>query len=168
MKAPTFLRAAALLLTLSASLVQADPPTRHFSFNAPSIAGAATGEVFLTGAGTYDLASGHLRASGSFHCLRDIEQGPLAGCRAGDGVRWEGVQLLPSSGFRCSGDTPADVATTDDDTVVMVAEFHRRGEPVATRVSLFVSAGDGAPLVPGTQKAWIQGVGCGEAVAHFH
>ena len=77
-----------------------------FGFNAASIKGFPSGEVFLTGGGSYDPGSGFLKTGGGFRCLQDINQGPLAGCKAGEGVRWDASEILPSTGFTCSGGSP--------------------------------------------------------------
>ena len=142
------------------------------SVNAVTIGDPATGAVFLSGGGTYDAQSGFLHLSGAFRATSDIHGGPLAGLKAGEGVRWEASQILPSSGFKCSSSAaePLKTAVTDDDTVVIQALFFRAGDGSNTLLTakLFVSAADEDPAQPGTQNVWIQGVGCGEAIVNFN
>ncbi len=86
--------------------------------------------------------------------------------RAGDGVRWEAAEILPSSGFKCGGvaGEPLKTAVTDDDTIVMQARFYRQGDGAnaSFTAKVFVSAVDENPDQPGAQNVWIQGVGCAE------
>lgn len=163
----TFAAVAILLLPISQAFGQRAPAS--FDFNAASISGAPTGAASMTGGGVYNASTGFLKAGGSFRCLADIDQGPLSGLRAGEGVRWEAAQLLPSSGFKCSGDVgePLKTAVTDDNTVVMMVRFFRQGDGDAASFSakVFVSAGDESSDLPGSQTVWIQGVGCGDAPA---
>lgn len=147
--------------------------TRHaFSVNATSIRGFATGEVFLTGGGNFDAQTGFLHTGGAFRCLQDINQGPLAGCKAGEGVRWDASEILPSTGFKCGGAAtePLKTAFTDDRTIVMRADFYRQGdgENESFTALMFISAVDLDPDQPGDQNIWIQGVGCGEANVNFN
>src|SRR2546428_24510 len=120
-----------------------------FGFNAASIKGFPSGEVFLTGGGSYDPATGFLHTGGGFRCLQDINQGPLAGCKAGQGVRWDASEILASTGFKCSGDAAEALKTavTDDNTVVMQADFYRAGDGTheSFTAKMFVSAVDEAP-----------------------
>jgi hypothetical protein len=71
-------------------------PDAGFGFNGV-VSGFPTGKVFLSGGGTFDLATGFAKSSGGFSCLEDVEQGPLnvsinpddpGRCLAGQGVRW--------------------------------------------------------------------------------
>jgi len=135
---------------------------QSFAFNASSISG-----VFLTGGGVFDRQSGFVKAGGAFRSTQDINSGPLAGCKAGEGVRWNASELLPTSGFKCSGsaDEPLKTAVTDDNTVVMKVDFYRQGDGVnaSFTAKMFVSALDQDPGQDGVQNVWIQGVGCAEA-----
>jgi hypothetical protein len=58
---------------------------------------------------------------------------------------------------------------TDDNTVVMLADFYRQGDGVdeSFTAHMFVSAVDEAPDLPGVQNIWIEGVGCGTAIANL-
>jgi hypothetical protein len=104
--------------------------------------------------------------------LEDIHQGPLNGCNAGEGVRWDTVEVLPSFNFRCTGaatEKPKTVVT-DDNTVVLLADFYRQGDGniESFTAHMFVSEVDEAPDFPGIQNVWIEGVGCGHAIANFN
>ncbi len=59
---------------------------------------------------------------------------------------------------------------TDDNTVVMIADFYRQGDGIdeSFTARMFVSEVDEALDLPGTQNVWIQGVGCGDAIANFN
>ncbi len=107
--------------------------------------------------------------------MADINQGPLAGCKAGEGIRWDAADLaplLPLFQFKCTGAKGEVLKTvvTDGNTVVMIADFYRQGdgndESFTARMS--VSAVDEAPDLPGIQNVWRQGVGCGKAIANFN
>jgi hypothetical protein len=144
---------------------------QSFAFNAKLISGFPSGAAFLTGGGAYNLEREFLKTGGGFRCLADINQGPLAGCRAGEGIRWDAkegdTQLLESFNFKCTG-APTEAlktAETDDNTVVMFADFYRQGDGVdeSFTAHMFVSAVDEAPDLPGIQNVWIEGVGCGTA-----
>jgi hypothetical protein len=150
---------------LSAEAMQA------FGFNAASIKGFPTGEARLTGGGAYDLPE-FVQSAGGFRCLEDIKQGPLAGCKAGEGVRWDTVEVLTSFTFKCTGaatEKPKTVVT-DDNTVVLLADFYRQGDGniESFTAHMFVSEVDEAPELPGIQNVWIEGVGCGHAIANFN
>jgi hypothetical protein len=58
---------------------------------------------------------------------------------------------------------------TDDDTVVMFADFCRQGDGVdeSFTAHMFVSAVDEAPDILGIQNVWIEGVGCGTAIVNL-
>lgn len=154
-------------LLLPASSGQGQGSRHSFSFNAVNISGAATGAVTLAGGGVYDVASGFQQGGGAFRCTQDIEQGPLAGLHAGEGVRWATVTMIPSSGFKCgsSAGEPLKTVVTDENTVVLQAVFFRQGDGSSPSFTakLFVSAADEDPDAPGIQNVWIQGVGCAEA-----
>lgn len=82
------------------------------------------------------------------------------------------MELLPSSQFKCTGATGEVLKTvvTDGNTVVLIADFYRQGDGVneSFTAKMFVSAVDEAPDLPGIQNVWIQGVGCGDAIANFN
>jgi hypothetical protein len=99
MKFHLMVLSAAALLLLPLSNAHGGP-SGSLGFNAKSI-GGPDGEVFLTGGGVYDPATGFVKAGGAFRCLADINQGPLSGLKTGEGVRWEAVELLASSPFKC-------------------------------------------------------------------
>lgn len=116
-------------------------------------------------------ASTFVHSNGGFRCTASVNQGPLAGCAAGEGVRWDTVQILPSFTFKCNGasDT-AHTVTTDSDTVVLLADFYRAGDGIDESFSsaaMFVSAQDERLDLPGDQRVWIAGVGCGDGQVHF-
>jgi hypothetical protein len=166
---------ALILALVPLASAQAKVDQQSFSFNAQLISGFPTGAAFLTGGGAYNLESASLKTGGGFRCLEDIQQGPLAGCLAGEGVRWDAkdgaTQLLTSFTFKCTGDASetAKTVVTDDDTVVMLADFYRQGDGVdeSFTAHMFVSAVDEAPDLPGIQNVWIEGVGCGTANTHL-
>ncbi len=168
---------ALLLLAMALALLPmssafGEEARQSFGFNAASISGFPTGAAFLTGGGAYNSNTGFLKAGGAFRCLADINQLNLAGCKAGQGVRWDTVQLLPSTTFKCTGAAGETLKTavTDDNTVVMLADFYRQGDgnDESFTAKMFVSAVDEAPELPGIQNVWIQGVGCGDAIANFN
>ncbi len=170
----TLLAAALVLLPMSSALSQ-EEANQSFGFNAASIKGFPTGAAFLTGGGAYDPQAGFLKTGGAFRCLADINQGPLSGCKAGEGIRWDAADtapLLPSFQFKCTGaaSEALKTAVTDDNTVVMIADFYRQGDgnEESFTAKMFVSAVDEAPDLPGIQNVWIQGVGCGEAIVNFN
>jgi hypothetical protein len=166
----TVLVVAALLVPISVAHSQSG---RHsFGFNAASISGFPSGEVFFTGGGDYDPQSGFVKSGGAFRCTKDINQGPLAGCKAGEGVRWDAAEIVASTGFKCSGSAgePLKTAVTNDRTIVIKADFYRQGDGVneSFKALMIVSAEDLDRDEPGIQNIWIQGVGCGEAIVNFH
>jgi len=142
-----------------------------FGFNARDIRGFPNGAASLTGGGAFDASSGFVHSSGGFSCLEDVLQGPLNGCLAGEGVRWDTVEVLPSTTFKCTGAAGEmlKTATTDDTTVVLQADFYRAGDGIdeSFTAQMIASSGDIAPDLGGTQNVWIQGVGCGTAIVHF-
>jgi hypothetical protein len=157
----------------------APAPDAGFGFNGV-VSGFPTGKVFLSGGGTFDLASGFVKSSGGFSCLEDVEQGPLnvsinpddpGRCLAGQGVRWDTAQLLASTTFKCTGAAGEQLksATTSDTRVVLQADFYRAGDAneESFTAQMIVSATDIAPEIPGTQNLWVQGVGCGDVTVHF-
>lgn len=164
------LTAAALLAPLSSALGQS--ANHSFAFNASSIHGFPSGDIFLTGGGTYNPQTGFLHTGGGFRCTSDINQGPLAGCKAGEGIRWDSSEIVASTGFKCTGAVtePGKTATTNDRTIVMRADFYRQGDGVNESFTalMIVSATDLDPDRPGVQNIWVQGVGCGEANVNFN
>ena len=158
----------AVLLGSSAAFVPASPT--GFGFIAPNISGAS-GAVFLTGGGVFDSTTGFVHSGGAFRCTSTVSSGPLAGCMAGQGVRWDAASLLRSTPFKCTAIDPSGVktATTTNDTAVLQADFFRAGDGnhESFIANVIVSAHDIAPDVPGIQNAWVQGVGCGSALVHF-
>jgi hypothetical protein len=155
----------ALALPLTASAQQG-----LFDFNTPEIAGANTASARMTGAGAYDADLSLIDAGGSFRCTSDVNQGPLNGCKTGEGIRWHSVALLPSAPFKCTTAATESGKTefTSEDTVVFLADFYRTGagrdEPFTAKV--IVSTRDIAGDVGGAQNVWIQGVGCGAGVVN--
>jgi hypothetical protein len=151
---------------LSAEAMQA------FGFNAASIKGFLNGgEARLTGGGAYDLPE-FVQSAGGFRCLDDINRGPLNGCKAGEGVRWDTVEVLESFNFKCTGaaNEPLKTVRTDDNTVVLLADFYRQGDGniESFTAHMFVSEVDEADDIPGIQNVWIEQVGCGHAIANFN
>jgi len=149
-----------------------------FGFNATVV--SATGEMItLTGGGSFDPStanntipsetSGH--GNGGFSCVTNITAGQLTGCTAGEGVRWDTVQLLASTGFKCGGvaNEVGKTATTGDGVIVLQADFYRAGDAndESFTSKMFVSDHDLAGDVPGMQNIWIQGFGCGTGVVNF-
>jgi hypothetical protein len=147
-----------------------------FAFHGEA-AGFPTGAVRLSGGGSFDATTAsntvptetRVHAAGEFRCTRAVAQGPLSGCGAGEGVRWDTAQLLASTNFKCS---PADVAkpaVTGPGRVVLLADFYRAGDGdhESFTAQMIVSETDLAPNIPGVQTFWIQGVGCGNAHANF-
>ena len=160
---------AALPVLLGATSASAGVPHRSaFAFLSPHIAGAPTGAVAMTGVGTYDTSTGALRANGLFRCTDTVGQGPLSGCMAGQGVHWNSMTLNPTQRFVCGTDA-AKTVTSDNQTVAFKADFFRFGGGSTPSFSsnVIVSTHDIAPDVPGVQRTWIQGVGCGTGVVHF-
>ena len=154
-------------------------PDAGFGFNGV-VSGFPTGRVFVSGGGTFDLATGFVKSSGGFSCLEDVMQGPLSvsinpddpgRCLAGQGVRWDTASLLPSTTFKCTGAATEllKTATTSATTVVLQADFYRAGDGIDESVTaqMIVSATDIAPGITGLQNLWVQGVGCGDANVHF-
>jgi hypothetical protein len=159
----------AFVLTSSAASAMEGGNT-GFGFNAPDISGGS-GAVFLTGGGAFNATSGFAHSAGGFRCTSTVNAGPLTGCMAGQGVRWDTASLLSSTPFKCTATDPAGVKTaaTADDTVALQADFYRAGDgnTESFTANMIVSNTDIAPDVPGIQNVWVQGVGCGTATVHF-
>ena len=162
------LAAAALLIAAPAS---AAPGNVGFGFNATGISGFPTGAASLTGGGAYNPETGFAESAGGFRCTSDVGQGPLMGCLTGEGVRWDTVELRASTTFKCTGSAaePLKTAITDENTVVLLADFYRAGDgnDESFTAQMIVSADDVAPDIAGIQNVWIQGVGCASAIANF-
>lgn len=166
---PVALVVTAILLT--ASTGAAASGNVGFGFNARNISGFRTGAATLTGGGSYNPVTGFVKSAGGFRCTNDIGQGPLKGCLSGEGVRWDTVNLLRSTTFKCTGSAAESLktATTDENTAVILADFYRAGDGNVESFTgqMIVSADDIAPDIDGIQNVWIQGVGCASAIANF-
>ena len=160
-----------LTVLLGGTAALAAGATTGFGFNAPDIAGAPTGEVAMTGGGAFNPTAGSAHAGGAFSCVSQVNQGALAGCLAGEGVRWDGEALLSATPFKCTGaaNETLKTASTNDQTVVLQADFYRAGDGNAEsfRANMIVSAVDIAPDITGVQDVWVQGVGCTDALVNF-
>src|ERR1700693_1580727 len=143
-----------------------------FGFNAPLVSGFPGGRsVEVTGGGAYKLPD-FVHSGGGFRCLSDITAGPFNGCLAGQGVRWDTSALLPSTTFKCTGAASETLKTarTGDKTIVLFSDFYRQGDgnDESFTAQMIVSETDLAPDIEGVQNVWIQGVGCGPAIANFN
>jgi hypothetical protein len=158
-------------ILLTASVASAASGNVGFGFNARNISGFRTGSGTLTGGGSYNPVTGFVKSAGGFRCTNDVGQGPLTGCLSGEGVRWDTVNLLRSTTFKCTGSPaePLKTATTDENTAVILADFYRAGDGnvESFTAQMIVSADDIAPDIDGIQNVWIQGVGCASAIANF-
>ena len=165
--------AAAVTCTLVASATTAGAagPNTGFGFNSRGISGFPTGAVFLTGGGAFNSSSGFVHSGGGFRCTTGVNQGPLAGCATGEGVRWDTASLLRSTSFKCTGAASESLKTenTGQDNVVLRADFYRAGDgnDESFTANMIVSTTDIAPDVSGIQNVWVQGVGCASAIVHF-
>ena len=173
----TLLAIALPLLQISTAFGQ--EAYQSFGFRAASISGHANGGALsLAGGGAYNPTTGFIQAGGSFRCIVTVANGPLSGCQAGQGGRWHAFLLETGQAqgfggqFRCVGQETGEkqkFAITDDNTVAMRADFYLQGandEPIPMR--MFVSQVDEASDFAGTQNVWVQGVGCGDAIANFN
>jgi hypothetical protein len=142
-----------------------------FGFNARDIRGGTAGAVSLTGGGAFDASTGFGHPGGGFSCTESVGQGPLAGCRAGEGTHWKTDSVLASTAFKCTSSSgeALKTATTSADTVALHAGFYRAGDGSheSFTANVFVSTRDLAPDIAGMQNVWVQGVGCGVAGVHF-
>jgi hypothetical protein len=167
-RAPAGLAAAVVLMAAPAFAAGGNS---GFGFNATGISGFPAGAASLTGGGSFNPGTGFAKSGGGFRCTSDVGQGPLAGCLAGQGVRWDTAGLLASTTFKCTGAAaePLKTAITDQDTVVLLADFYRAGDGIdeSFTAQMIVSADDIAPDIAGIQNVWIQGVGCAPAIANF-
>jgi hypothetical protein len=175
-KNPTAPAYSAATAPLAAEAVHQPGPRNGFGFNG-NASGFPKGAVILTGGGSFNAATANdtvpritdVRSGGGFSCTDSIGQGPLTGCATGQGVRWDTAQLLASTKFKCSLGDGLKPAATDDSTVVLLADFYRAGDgnDESFTAQMIVSERDLAPLIPGDQHLWVQGVGCGDAVVNF-
>jgi hypothetical protein len=103
---------------------------RRLGFNARDISGFPTDSATLTGGGAYNPVSGFVNSGSGFRCTSDVGQGPLNGCLAGEGVRWDTVDLRRSTSFKCTGAAAESLKTaiTDENTVGLDADFYRAGD----------------------------------------
>ena len=142
-----------------------------FGFN------GAAGTVILTGGGSFDASTAsnivpsntRVSGGGGFKCTENVNAGPLATCAAGEGVRWDSVQLLASTTFKCFGADIVRPASTGKGIAVLIADFYRAGDgnEKSFRANVIISDEDIATDIPGVQNLWIQGVGCGAANVNF-
>jgi len=175
-KDPTAPGYSAAASPLTAASVHQPGPRTGFGFNG-NASGFPKGSVILTGGGSFNAASTSnviptitdVHSGGGFSCTDSIGQGPLTGCATGQGVRWDTAQLLAATQFKCSLGDGLKPAATDDSTVVLLADFYRAGDgnDESFTAQMIVSERDLAPLIPGDQHLWVQGVGCGDAVVNF-
>ena len=168
----TLVTIAAFAIAIAVSATAHAAGNTAFGFNARDIRSFPTGAASLTGGGAFDASTGFVNSAGGFSCLQDVQQGPLSGCLAGEGVRWDTVEVLPSTTFKCTGAAGevAKTATNDANTVVLQADFYRAGDGIdeSFTAQMIVSDQDLASDLTGTQNVWIQGVGCGSAIVHFN
>jgi hypothetical protein len=171
-----FLLATSLLVVQSAAAQNAGG-NNAFGFNSDVISGFLTGKVLLTGGGAINFNTKDVHAGGSFTCLEGVNQGPLTGCKSGEGVRWDTANVLTTVGFKCTGaaeEVKKTANTSTDklnpDTVVLQADFYRAGDGNDESLSgqMIVSSVDLAPEIPGVQNIWIEKVGCGSAIVNFN
>ena len=155
-------------LTLVPSALAASGANTGFGFNAPDISGSPHGAARLTGGGAFNPETGFVKSAGGFRCTSDVTGGPLTGCLAGQGVRWDTADLRVTTPFTCTGESEQP-AITDENTVGLDADFYRAGDgnDESFTAQMIVSAGDIAPDIAGIQNVWIQGVGCASAIANF-
>jgi hypothetical protein len=82
------------------------------------------------------------------------------------------IVLMVCTTVKCTGAATEQLkmAYTDDSTAVMLADFYRQehGVDESFTAHMFVSEVDEAPDLPGIQNVWIEGVGCGTAIANFN
>jgi len=168
-KVTAVLAVAALLTPLTNAHSQSSSQ-RSFNFNALTVSGIGTGEARIAGGGQYDPVSGTVKAGGSFRVTQDINAGPLAGLKAGEGVKWDADEVVRSFDIKCTGAEGVRTVFSGPNTVIMNADFYRAGDGdnASLHAVMFVSIDDQDAGIAGTQTVWIQGIGCGEALAQFH
>jgi hypothetical protein len=163
---------ATVVAALIAAPVAAANARTAVGLNATRIAGFPTGAVALTGGGVVDTAAGTGHLNGSFDILADIHQGPLNGGLAGEGVRWDTVDPLRSTSFKCTGAATEALKpiSIDPSTIILQADFYRAGDgnDESFSAQMIVADHDIAPDVLGFQNVWVQGVGCGAAGVNLH
>jgi hypothetical protein len=161
---------ACVALVAGASAAAANNSHTGFGFNAKSIAGFPNGsEVRLTGGGAFDSVTGFVHSGGGFRCTTPVTQGPLMGCGADEGVRWDTVNLMAGTMFKCTVPEALRPATTSGDTVVLLADFYRAGDgnDESFTAQMIVTTQDLDHDIAGVQNVWVQGVGCGTALTNF-
>ena len=137
-----------------------------FGFNSAAVGGAVT----LSGGGSWTPGQPEISAGGGFRCVDDVTRGPLDGCLQGEGVRWDAVNLLPSTRFACGVGDAGKTIATDAHTAVLVADFYRAGDgnTESFTAEMIVADHDIAPDVDGIQNVWVKLVGCAPATVHFN
>src|SRR5947208_14312036 len=121
----------------SVAAAQARGARSGFGFNG-TVSGFPTGAVFLTGGGSFNAATASnvvpsetdVKSGGGFRCVAAVAQGPLAGCAAGQGVRWDTAQLLACTTLRCTGADAGKLAVTGAGAVVLRGDLYRAGERI--------------------------------------
>ena len=167
-----FIAIAAAAVAMAITLPVAAAAERSgFGFRAADVEGFRTGVVAISGGGAFDASTGAVHSGGGFSCLATVEQGPLSGCLAGEGVRWDTANLLRSTMFKCTGASTEALkpAVTGPTTAVIQADFYRAGDAndESFTAQIIVSQDDIALDIPGIQNVWVQGVGCGSSVGGF-
>ena len=166
-----FIGAVLMMVQLTASAAGAASSRVGFGFNASDIKGFPTGAVALTGGGAFDASTGTAQGGGSFRCTSPVSQGPLTGCLAGEGVRWDAEAVLSGTTFKCTGAASEALKPIglDEDTVLLRADFYRAGDGVdeSFTANMIVAGHDIAPDIDGFQNAWVQGVGCATATVNL-
>lgn len=154
-----------LALVLGALVLSLPPADAHGAPMSLSVRDAtieAAGGASLAGGGSFDPGSGLLQVRGTLRLAGGVAGGPLAGLRAGDRVRWEGANILPSVSYT-AGAGAERTAVTDGAALVLHAEFHGAGDGATRRAKMILATADLDPDAPGTQNLWIEGLGCGTA-----
>jgi hypothetical protein len=80
---------------------------------------------------------------------------------------WDTVELRRSTTFKCAGSAavPVKTATTDENTVVLLADFYRAGDECVT-AQMIVSADDAASDIAGFRTPGFWGR-CASGIANF-
>jgi len=147
----------ALVAGASAATATANGSKSGFGFNATGIAGFPTGEVRLTGGGAFDSVTGFVHSAGGFRCTAEVDQGPLAGCETGQGVRWDTANLLRGTSFKCTGAATETLkpVSTGAGIAVLSADFYRAGDgnDESFTANMIVAANDIAPDIPGVRTS---------------
>ena len=115
--------------------------------------------------------AGSAHAGGSFSCVSQVNQGPLAGCLAGRVSGGTARRSCRRRRSKCTGAATEALktASTSAQTVVLQADFDRAGDgnDESFRANMIVSAVDIAPDITGVQDVWVQGVGCTDALVNL-